>query len=455
MSLPLPRVVADVGPGGPLVTSMKGINALNNDMLLRKINSVKAKYAPLTTQAEAASKLAYANLLGPQFVAKLLGNDSAVANLGSDRAKSLLQQITAAGSGAGNPLGQMQGGEGGGDIFSGVGQPSTNSFSGRIKNAFHALLGQTPQGNQNAMNMPPRGYDNGSNPGVSAEGPGRIDSGSPFVGRQGYKPPQGGPRRPPGGVQLEGEQWYDKNGNPVYEEDAQQAAEPSMDMELTKAAPTYAENTGKYKGTVKQGEEAGKHRAEAQKEIGNSQLALSHSGASLDRMAGIVKNPVFQNMRNKIPFFQDKQLGWIEKTGTPEEKKLIGDFITTGEQIIASGVQAFGGKPLVREFDLLQRQKINRNDPVHVAEGKLRASIALHDIAEQKNDIISNLLQQGVSEADAVKQANKMVDVSAIEKQTDDLLRDKPTEEDIAYMAKKRGISANEVKKLLKAKGLY
>jgi hypothetical protein len=36
MGLPLPRVIPDVGPGGPLVTAMRGINALQGDMLKNK-----------------------------------------------------------------------------------------------------------------------------------------------------------------------------------------------------------------------------------------------------------------------------------------------------------------------------------------------------------------------------------------------------------------------------------
>jgi hypothetical protein len=244
-------------------------------------------------------------------------------------------------------------------------------------------------------------------------------------------------------------------GQPGQQSDEWGASTPAAQKAFSEGRePTYAEKTGRYKGSVKQGEEAGRYRAQAQKEIGQSQLALSNSGASLDRMASIIKNPVIQDMRSKIPFFQDKQLGYLEKMGTPEQKKLIGDFITTGEQIIASGVQAFGGKPLVREFDLLQRQKINRNDPIHVAEGKLQASIALHNIAEQKNDIINGLLGRGVNEADAVKQANKMVNIKNIERQTEELLRDKPTDMDIKHMAEKYGISADEVKNRLKAKGL-
>lgn len=348
MALPLPRVVADTGHGGNIVTSMKGINSLNNEMLLRKINQIKAQYAPLTTQAEAASKLAYANLMGPQFLAKLLGNDSALANLSEGQKRNILNSVYQAGSGAGTAA----------NIFSNLQQPTTGRrtnplsqwFSDKVKDVF----GQ--QGQRSPIEqMPP-------------------DTQVPE-----------NTMRPSGGVTLEGEQWYNSKGEPVYEENVD-TPEGSMKLELTKGQrpKTYAENTGEYKGTVKQGEELGKHRAQALQDIGDSQLSLSHSGAVLDRMTNIIKNPVFQNMRNKIPFFQDKQLNYLMKTGTPEEKKLIGDFMTTAENFIASTVQSFGGRPLVREFDLAQRQKITPSDPVHVAEGKLRASIALHDIAEKR-----------------------------------------------------------------------
>jgi hypothetical protein len=441
MALPLPKVVADVGPGGGIVTAMGGMNSLANDMLLRQMNQIKKQYLPTTMQAEAASKLAYANLMGPQFLAKLLGNPGAIANMGDDAAKAALQKAVGAGMGQGsamNSFNQMQGGH-----PSGIGQPGTNSLSGwfanKLKEAFHRSPEQTSNPFAQGTSIP--GQYNGDSQYSSPPAPRNEMSSS----------------RPPDGVMKEGEQWYNSKGEPVYADDDQESGQNPMQMELTEGRrePTWAEKTGRHQGTIKQGEEAGKYRAQAQKDIGQSQLALSNSGSSLHRMASIIKNPVIQEMRSKIPFFQDKQLGYLEKMGTPEQKKLIGDFITTGEQIIASGVQAFGGKPLVREFDLLQRQKINRNDPIHVAEGKLQASIALHDIAEKKNEIINDLLDRGVNEADAVRQANKMVDVSAIEKQTQDLLRDKPTEEDINYMAKKRGISPNEVKKLLKAKGLY
>lgn len=58
MALPLPRVVADVGPGGGLVTAMQGMNALTASNLNNQIKRVEAQYAPQMTAAELAYKQA-------------------------------------------------------------------------------------------------------------------------------------------------------------------------------------------------------------------------------------------------------------------------------------------------------------------------------------------------------------------------------------------------------------
>jgi hypothetical protein len=392
------------------------MNSLANDMILRKINQIKAQYMPLTTQAEAASKLAYANLMGPQFLAKLLGNDSAIANMGDANAKAALQKALTAGMGGGtgaNFLAQMQ------QAQMGPGEKAGNSLSNFFADKLKGVFGGEQQP-ANPMAMPSMPMQGGGNA-LSMPTP------APRMPAQQANVP-----RPKDGVTLEGEQWYNAKGEPVYAEEEEQTPDGSMQLELTKGIPpaSYAENTGKYKGTIKQREQEGKYRADALNAIGNSQLGLSHSGAVLDRMASIIKNPVFENMRNKIPGFQSKQLDYLKVMGTPEEKELIGDFLSTGESFIASTVQGFSGKPLVREFDLAQRQKITPHDTVDSAIGKLRSASSLHDIAEKKNQIVSELLQKGYNEADAVKQANKMVDVSAIEKATNARLQRMITIED-------------------------
>jgi len=413
MALPLPRVVPDVGPGGGLVTALGGINALNNAYQGTRYNKVKADYAPSNLAAEAASKLAYANLMGPQFLAKLLQNPGAIANMGDPAARAALQKAVAAGMGQGtgqNSLNQMP------QLpqHTGVGQPSSNNFSDKVKNAFMGLIhGQPKQGNNPLAQVMPQQEPQQQMPNDAGQ------QSAPMA------PPMG--KRPKDGVTLEGEQWYNAKGQPVYSEEEEQGPDGAMELELTKGIPpkSYAEKEGEFKGTVKQREKEGEYRAAALKQIGESQLGLSNSGAVLDRMTGIVKNPVFANMRNTIPGFQNKQLDYLKVMGTPEEKELIGDFLSTGESFIASTVQGFSGKPLVREFDLAQRQKITPHDTIDSAIGKLHSATALHDIAEKKNQIVSELLQKGYNESDAVMKANKMVDVSAIEKATRERLQRK------------------------------
>lgn len=420
MALPLPRMIADVGPGGPLVTAMGGINSLANDMILRKINAIKAQYAPLTAQAETASKLAYANLMGPQFMAKLMANPGFLGNTPDNKLQAIREMITRAGTGQGslNALTQLQG----------QGAPEPGGFSGWLKSLFKNSIGQMPQQQQAT-----------SNPSAQELS---MPQAKPAVPQN---PMQ---HRPKDGVTLEGEQWYNAKGEPVYEEE-EQIPDSAMKLELTKEIPpkSYPENTGNYQGTVKQKEQEGKYRADALNAIGQSQLGLSNSGAVLDRMTGIITNPVFANMRNKIPGFQNKQLNYLKVMGTPEEKELIGDFLSTGESFIASTVQGFSGKPLVREFDLAQRQKITGHDTIESATGKLRSARALHDIAEKKNQIVSELLQKGYNEADAVKYANKMVDVSAIEKETNNLLQRK-IEIKNSKTGEKKMVTIEEARKL-------
>ncbi len=434
-------------PGGGFNAAMKANNALANENVLRQINQIKKQYLPTTMQAEAASKLAYANLMGPQFLAKLLQNPGAIANMGDPAARAALQKAVGAGmgQGSGNALGQMP------QAPMGVGQPSTNTFSGYMTNALKGVMDafHSPSSKQNAMAM-----------GGSASNPGQYNGDSQYSSPPA---PRNAPsQRPRGGVSVEGEQWYDKDGNPVYDDNnndpdfqkAQDAGfpvndDPSIEHELTKGIPnkTYAQKTGEHLGTIKQLEQEGKYRADALKQVGESQLGLSHSGAVLDRMTRIITNPVYLNMRNKIPGFQNKQLDYLKVMGTPEEKELIGDLTGTGESFIASTVQGFSGKPLVREFDLAQRQKITGHDTPESAKGKLKSAIALHDIADKKLQVISELLQKGYNESDAVKMANKIVDVSAIEKETTARLQRK-IEVKNSKTGEKKMVTLEEARKL-------
>ena len=53
---------------------MRGSNALSSDMLNNVIKGAEADYAPYTNYANAASKIAYSQFVGPQSIANILNN---------------------------------------------------------------------------------------------------------------------------------------------------------------------------------------------------------------------------------------------------------------------------------------------------------------------------------------------------------------------------------------------
>lgn len=74
MALPLPKVIPDTMAGGGVVTAMRGGNALSQDMLGTQIKQAEADYAPWTQYANAASKIAYSNMLPYQMQATVMSN---------------------------------------------------------------------------------------------------------------------------------------------------------------------------------------------------------------------------------------------------------------------------------------------------------------------------------------------------------------------------------------------
>ncbi len=430
MALPLPSVIADVGPGGPLVTSMRGINALRNDILSNQIKGVEAQYAPLVTQANAAAKLAYANLMGPQFLAKLMGNSDVVANSPQLQDPSTMGRLYQAGMGAGT----------GNAMISGMSTPQQPpSMLGRIvdnvKNAFgfSAPQSNATQASNNAMGMP----TNLSQPAPIANSmqPGVIPGTGSNTGMS-----------------------YDQNGNNIKATPAEISSRAN-DAPITQntnltSNEDYFTKAGKASGRKEQEAELGKKRGDVIADLGAQQMDLSKSGVILDRLTGIIQNPEFQKMRSEIPYFQDKQLWYLSKNGTPEQQKIIGDLISTAQAFKASTVNSFNGRALEKEFNLADKIKIDENDTLGVAEGKLRSLRTLKDIAETKNDMIIDLMtNENMNQGEAVKKANKLINTKDIEKEVDSVLNPQPTEHDIQYMMEKRNLTRDQVIKSLKEKG--
>ena len=450
MALPLPRVVPDTGPGGGLVTAMGGMNALHGQMLQNKMNKIKNEYLPLTLQAQAASQLAYAKLMGPQYVAKLLQNDGVLANLPDAEKKALLGMVTNAGVSAtqgGNALGQMP-------QHTGIGQPSTNNFSGKIKNALMGFLGKGQ--NQEQGNNP---FAQGVQPMPQQQSPmqmpqGGIPQGNPAMNARPSK-------RPKDGVTLEGQQWYNAKGEPVYaeEEDINEPGDHAMELELTegqrgKKEPTWEENTGKFKGIVKEGEELGKIRATSVKELDQDYQQALQLKQPIDLLGKIISNPRFQNLRN-LPGFQKLQMNGKIAIGTPEEKKLIGQFQAAARQVVSATVKGFGGRILASEIPLSESMKLSDNDSIEAMLGKEPVIKAFNEMTLQRSKIASKLMKDyHLDKGEALEQADKMVDGEAIRKKAEMELNP-ISEDDIAETARANGMTREQVIQRLKKEGRY
>jgi hypothetical protein len=220
-------------------------------------------------------------------------------------------------------------------------------------------------------------------------------------------------------------QYMGANQNPQQEmsPSANASQEPTAPVNPVQE-PSTAEKVADYKRIIEQGKAEGTANGKIIADIGKDQLSLSNSNDALNRIIAISHNPDFENLRKEIPFFQEKQLSYLSKNGTPAQKKIIGDYISTLQAYKKATVNSFKGKTLEKEFGLADKLKPHENDTVEVVEGKLRSLKTLHDIAETKNDIILDLMTgpKHMGLGKAVKEANKMIDYKAIEKEVDNLV---------------------------------
>jgi len=371
MAIPLPQVVADVGPGGPLVTSMRGINALRSDMLANKIKAIEAQYAPITAQANAASKLAYSNLMGPQFMAKLMGNENLLANLPDDQKQAALQSIYQAANGNNNGLN---------------------------------MLNKLPQQEPSMMNQignKIKGWFGGG--GSQAQPTNALSS-----NQQAQQMPQQTPQQAP----QQAQQSYDpqlNRGGQGYNESLRPSAQAPQVAPQQK--PTFAENVGAYKGVVGEATESGKIRAQHEKEFADQYEGALTREDSYNQLTNIATSPTFQEMRRSIPFFQDKQLKVLSKIGTPQQQQMIGDFITTSQELVKDTVNSFKGARLAGELGVAQSMKISPDDTINVMLGKLEAGATYNQFAKQRASIASDLMtNQHMNKKQALEKADKMMD---------------------------------------------
>jgi hypothetical protein len=383
--IPLPKTVADVEAGGPLVT---GLNALNNYELKRS----EALYNPLKTVAQAMSQATYSNLMGPQFMAKLMNNPDFVANMKDpQKAAQYLQQVASQPTG-GNALGNLAGL---------LPQPSLGE---RVINWLSGKVGfggsQPPQQSQNALLQQPNAP---------------MQNQSPFNYNQGQSNLQRNQGAPIPGIGADSGMSFDKNGNNIRETDQEVERIARQGNAAPSTNEEYFRRSGKMLGTKEQEKELGKARGQAISELGKQYLQDTEAMAPLNRLAKLTQSPVFMNMRKDIPFFQGLQLQGLSKIGDPQQQKIIGDFMADTRTAIANTVNSFSGRAMAKEFDFARTLKIGDDDTLGVMLGKLESLMTFKQATMERNVIARNLMKtQHMDEGDAYEIANKKVDMDKI-----------------------------------------
>jgi hypothetical protein len=383
-------------PGGGLVTAMRGVNALTASNLDNQIKDIERQYKPITSQAEAASKLAYANLMGPQFLAKLMGNPDILANLSSEQQKAALAKVYQAGSG--------QGGSG-----NALTMPAPQQNQNPLSNLVNHLRGAF------GFNAPPSA---GATQGASAAPPSQNAlNTTPFV--------QG-----PNGTSVNDS--LRAAGQPTIDNDNGQALPGSFasDQPAPTAAPaadatsanTFPENAGKYAGIKAEGEEAGKIRAKQYEALDQTVLNNENTQTTLDALSKIVASPEFEQIR-QTPLAGHHELQYYAKEGTPEQQNMVGQYYTLTGNIITQSARDFAGSFRKGEQELLSGMKPNPSDTVDTARGKLESLSVMNKMLSARARLTSSIMKkEKLSQGDALEQADKKIDGAAIRNQVHDQL---------------------------------
>jgi hypothetical protein len=402
IDVPRPRNLMDV---------FQGINALSKSSIDNRkselenaMQKIKNQYAPVTVPAEAASKLAYANLMGPQFLAKMMGNEGIVANMPESQKKSALELLNRAATGQGT----------GNSVFNQLSQPKDqpdNSLlsivGNKLKNIFS---GQTPEQAQSPKNA----LLNNEQPNLSQQDQQNIENMQP------------------------GEAYTIQGNEPN--------AQPKMQQEQN---PSYAENTGTYKGIVQEGKESGKIRANDIKELNDAVFNGQTKQTTFDSISNLLSSPEFEQIR-QVPLAGHHELSYYSKFGTPEQQNMVGQYYTLTGNIIKDSARDFAGQFRKGEQQLLQGMKPNPSDTVDVARGKTESLAVMNKLLTERSRLTSEIMSKyHVNKLQAQEEADKQVNGDLIRQNIHEKLnptitiRNKKTGEVVTVPikeARKRGV---------------
>lgn len=410
-------------------------------------NITQAAYAPKKLQADIASKLAYANLMGPQFLAKLMGNENILPNIPDAQKQSILGLLINAGTTAkvtppANPTSTENNNQ--------------NGLLQSLEKTYHDFIKNNSNQPQNNNANSEYSYDQNGNNIIAS--PDEVNQ----AGNQSNLQSENGQVKQAVSAWMqspEAEAQAQKDGMmkvPAVEElmnwyknQPQQGVAPLTQSTPTVTTPqqpkTYAENVGEYKGIVEEGQEAGKIRANDIKDLNDVAFNANTMQGTLDQLSKIVNSPEFRQIR-QIPLAGQHEIGWYAKFGTPAQKRMVGNLLSEQGQVVVNAAGQFKGAFRVGEQSLINTIKVNPGDMPDVASGKLQAMSLMNQMISQRSALTAKIMEEKhVSKGKAMEMADKLVDGQKIREKIDNSIlisvKNKKTGE-------KKTMSLSEARKL-------
>jgi hypothetical protein len=351
--------IIDIPSPVPKDLIANALNAYATTKYQFPLEQIKLQYAPLTTLAEASSKLAYANLLGPQFVAKLLANPAIRGNIPDPILNQAIKSLVSSGM---SPAGTSQ-----------------NPYMQQALS--QAGIGGLPR-NQPISYTQPATEQTQYQPSVQTQ-------------QTQYQP----------STQIEPQETTTTGG-----------------YEFPGPKKTFAERAGEQQGIIKEEEELGKVRAGVIKSLGEDYKTSDDRLSAIDQLIDTVNTPAFASVR-QVPIGQQYELAYYSKLGNKDQQQVIGNFITQANRMVAESIKSFGGNKLKGEVDISKAMKVGDHDTLNVILGKLQAARVYEGYKMARARYTAQIMQkEHMNEIDALEKADKMIHGPAIRRETEEKL---------------------------------
>lgn len=237
--------------------------------------------------------------------------------------------------------------------------------------------------------------------------------------------------------------------NQISQNDAQKRAK-NMLQALGIIKPTLEEQQAADIETEYQ-KELGKTQAKKIGELENVAEAGIEAMPTYEAAAAITSHPDWAKMKSN-PIVPGAQIEYYKRFGTPEQRRMIGEFASNTNQFILNSVKKFPQRFTNKDMTFMLSMKPNERDTLEAGQAKLESAYAYDKILSDRAALTAKIArEQRIPTNEAMQIANKQMYFEKIRNDIREKVRganyshktykNKKTGETISYEeARKRGI---------------